>query len=394
MAVALLIMAVVIIVLTIQIGNRATFANTELYNDVIDRWGAPIHQSAPTVRYIPTGTVFTELYSLPFSGQRISIKATMNYRKRGLYYFSGFDFSFEGRYTIVNTETDTIDVVFVFPINLERNKILLSDLVFSVDNLPADINLSDSGDRLFWTGRLVREKETEFLITYRGRGLDEFTYFLDPDIPVKDFRLSAEIKGGDNYDYASGVVPATSLETSSRDNVELTWEYRSLESGVPVGLLLPSEKSFDTIITTMTARSWVTFLLFFTGIIGIFLFSNKRLPVYTACLIASGYGFFFILLAYLTAYMPFSLAYLITIITISLLLFLYMTFTLDLKNGFLTLGLFFIYQIIPTMAVILEGYTGLIYTLEILLGLCILMFASSRKKTQDILAGFYRRVTA
>jgi hypothetical protein len=390
--IALCIMVVVIVVLTLQIQDRATFANTELYKDVIDRWGAPIHQPVPSVRYIPTGTVFTELYKLPFSHQHITIKALMNYRKRGLVYFSGFDFRFEGNYSIVNDEESSIDVVFVFPINLERNKILLSDLGFFVDDVPEAISLSETGDKLIWTGRLSKEESITFMITYKGRGLDEFTYFLDPGLPVRDFHLTAEITGGNNYDYAEGVVPATATDIVSKEKVILTWDYTSLESGVPLGLVLPSEKSFDTIITTMTMRSWATFILFFSGIIAIFLFSKKKLHLYTACFIASCYAFFFILLAYLTAYMPFYLAYAISLITISLMLFLYMMFTLSLEGGLIATGLFIIYQFIPTLAVIMEGHTGLIYTLEILLGLCILMFILSRKNIQSVLTDFYRHI--
>ena len=83
-AVAFLIMSFTAIVITTQVRNRATFANVELYEDVIDRWGAPIEQPSPTVRYVATGAVFTELASLPLTSQTITMDATMNYRKRGL----------------------------------------------------------------------------------------------------------------------------------------------------------------------------------------------------------------------------------------------------------------------------------------------------------------------
>ncbi|MBN2531736.1 MAG: hypothetical protein JXB88_02530 [Spirochaetales bacterium] len=383
-----IIVLIVLLVLPIQIKDRSHFANTELYKDVIERWGAPIVQSAPSVRYIETGTVFTELYPLPFANQTITINTLMNYRKRGLVYFSGFDFNFKGNYTIVNSQAAKIDIVFVFPINLEKNKILLSNLNFYVDEKPSTIDLSETRDKLVWTGRLEKEQAINFEITYSGRGLNEFNYVLDPDLPVKNFHLTAFIEGGKNYDYAEGVIPATAITMENKDKIIMEWDYTSLESGVPVGLILPSEKSFDKIITTMTQRSWLTFIFFFLGIIGLFFYAKKPLPLYTACLIAASYSFFFVLLAYLAAYLHFYIAYGIAFVVIALMLFLYINYTLSLKEGLFTAGLFIIYQFIPTCAVILEGHTGLIYTLEILLGLCILMWLSSRNKIQALISTF------
>lgn len=390
--VCLLIISVVIMVLPVQIRDRSNFANTELYNDVIERWGGPIIQSTPSIRYMETGTVFTELKTMPFSSQTITINTLMNYRKRGLVYFSGFDFDFNGKFSIINTKNTNIDLVFVFPINLEKNKVLLSDLNFYVDNTLTPINLSETRDKLIWTGRLKKEQAITFLITYTGRGLNEFTYVLDPDLPVKDFHLTAHVKGGVNYDYPYGVIPATTIVDTDRKNISLSWDYSSLESGVPVGLILPSEESYDAIITLMTQRSWVPFILFFSGIIGLFLFYKKPLPFYTAYLFAASYSFFFVLLAYLAAYLQFYTALSIAFLIIAAMLFLYTFFTLSKKAAFITLGLFVIYQLIPSMAVVLRGHTGLIYTVEILIGLCMLMVLVSREKIQNIITGFQKSV--
>lgn len=40
-----------------------------------------------------------------------------------------------------------------------------------------------------------------------------FTYELDPAAPVRNLRLAMHIRGGDNFDYADGVVPASSSRT-------------------------------------------------------------------------------------------------------------------------------------------------------------------------------------
>jgi hypothetical protein len=42
--------------------------------------------------------------------------------------------------------------------------------------------------------------------------------------------------------------------------------------------------------------------------------------------------------------------------------------------------------LVPTLAVVLPGYTGLVYTLEILAAVAALMFATTRPAFQEVLA--------
>src|SRR5262249_51838355 len=120
-------------VISDQVSGRTDFASSELTRDVESRWGAPVVQAAPSVRFVPSGTVFTELNALPLEKQEVKVDAVMNYRKRGLKYFSGFDFVFSGLYEVKNPNNRDIDVVFVFPVELDKSQVLLSELKFSVD---------------------------------------------------------------------------------------------------------------------------------------------------------------------------------------------------------------------------------------------------------------------
>lgn len=90
---SLLIVMVVSSAIATQMTDRRNFASSELYSDVMDRWGAPIVQPGPSVRYVPSGAVFNSLAALPLQSQEVTVDAAMNYRKRGLVYFSGFDLS-------------------------------------------------------------------------------------------------------------------------------------------------------------------------------------------------------------------------------------------------------------------------------------------------------------
>jgi hypothetical protein len=139
------------------------------------------------------------------------VDATMNYRKRGLRYFSGFDFDFTGNYSVANTRPHDIDVAFVFPIEMDKAQVLLSDLQFLVDGQPAPLEMGEQRNRLVWTGRIDKGAERQFTIRYRARGLDSFLYRLDPSLPANDVKLHVGVVGGDNFDYPAGALSASSV---------------------------------------------------------------------------------------------------------------------------------------------------------------------------------------
>ena len=383
---AITILFVITVVMASQVAMRTDFANSELYEDVLDRWGTPITQAVPSVRYVEHGSVFQSLDPLPLSSQRVTVDAAMNYRKRGLVYFSGFDFTFQGDYTVVNDRGYPIDIAFVFPLSGERNRSLLSDLRFSVDGQPETIELREGDDKLLWTGRVEAGQEVAFSISYRGRGLASFDYMLDPALPVRGLDFTLNVTGGDNFDYGYGVVPATSVETGD-DSVSMRWQYDALESGVPVGAILPSEKGFDHLITTMTLRAWVPFGLFFAGLVSIGVINRYRFRTYETVLIVSVYSFFYVLLPYLASFTNFYLAYLLSLALSAGPVILYLGHSVGREAGRQVSGLLVASLVTPTAAVLFQGYTGLIYTLEIFTALIGLMVATTRPGFRTFLAG-------
>ncbi|MHC4731774.1 MAG: hypothetical protein ACYS6Z_14455 [Planctomycetota bacterium] len=375
------ILLVAVYVISAQLADRAGFANSRLREDVMERWGAPIAQSAPSVRYVESGSIFNTLEPLALDGQRVFLDAVMSYRKRGLVYFSGFEFALRGEYAITNPRPHEIDVVFVFPLEQARRS-MVRDLRFLVDGEPAEIPLSEQADKLVWTGRLAPGESAAFEIGFRGRGLDSFRYALDPELPVRNFELHVDIEGGDNYDYQAGVVPATSTRVDG-DRVALAWEFDSPEAGFPFGVILPSEKSFDQVILRMIRRAWATFALFLVALIGLATYHRRPLTRIETYLASTGYAFFFVLLPYLAAYLHFYVAYALTALVIGGLLQLYLARVFPAGAAPQVAAAVVALLWVPTAAVVLVRHTGLIYALEILAGLALLMFLSMRPAVRE-----------
>ncbi|NTX36989.1 hypothetical protein HUA74_25875 [Myxococcus sp. CA051A] len=368
-----------------QVADRADFANSELAAGVEDRWGAPVVQPAPSLRFVHSGTIFTELKPLAFDRQHVEVLAKMNYRKRGLRYFSGFDFNLGAEYAVVNREGHDIDVAFIFPMEMDKSQVLLSELQFLVDGQEASLDLGDSGNRLVWTGRIAKGATARFVIRYRARGLDSFIYKLDPALSARDVRLHFAVEGGDNYDYPGGVLSASSVQTGS-DTVTLDWAFQSLESGVNLGVILPSEKTFDSMVSRMASRAWVPFLALVALLAALGMRHKRQLALHEAYLLAAVYGFFFVLLAYLAAFMNFYGAYVLSALGLGAAVVAYARWLFPKERMAVLAGLWAATLLVPTGAVILEGYTGLIYTLEILAGLLGLMVLSTRASVRAFLS--------
>ena len=152
-----------------------------------------------------------------------------------------------------------------------------------------------------------------------------------------------------------------------------------------MGVILPSEKSYDHLIATMVRRGWAPFLLFFAGLTALCIYFSRPLRIYESYLIAASYGLFFVLLAYLAAFLSFYAAWALSLFISGGLLLFYLRWVLPQTASRYVLGLIVSSLCVPTAAVFLQGYTGLIYTLEILALLTTMMVLTTRPKVRELI---------
>ncbi|MBS1152095.1 MAG: putative rane protein [Myxococcaceae bacterium] len=372
------------LVVSEQVEGRADFANTELAQGVEDRWGEPVRQPAPSLRAVESGSVFTELKPMPFDSQHVRVDAAMNYRKRGLRYFSGFDFTFRADYAYANRSGHDEDVAFIFPIEFNKSQVLLSDVELTVNGKPAQVELKENGTCLLWTGRVKGAEQVAFTLGYKARGLGSFIYRLDPSLAARDIAVHLSVTGGDNFDFPEGTLSAQQI-TQTDDALAFDWRYSALESGVSLGLILPSEKSYDAIIATMARRAWAPFLSFFALWFVLSLGSRRRLMFYEVGLLSATYAFFFVLVAYLSAFIHFYVAWPLCLVVMGAAAVLYLKKLFpEAKSGLLALGWLWSMGV-PTLAVVIPGYTGLIYTLELLAALIVALHLSLKPNVRALL---------
>jgi hypothetical protein len=369
------------LVISVQVESRDDFANSELAAGVEERWGAPVDQPAPSVRAVPSGTVFTALEAMPLSQQHVTVDSRMNYRKRGLRSFSGFDFDFAGSYAVANTRPHDIDVAFIFPLEMDKAQVLMSDLRFLVDGQPAPLEMGDQRDRLVWTGRIDKGAQRQFTIHYRARGLDSFIYRLDPSLPANDVKLHVDVVGGDNFDYPKGALSATSV-AQSRDRIGLDWTFSTLESGVSLGLQLPSLKTWDVIIAAMARRAWFPFLVLVAMLMALGVKHRRPFAFYETPLVATLFGFTFVVIAYLSAFLTFEAAWPLSVVGLGAAFVVWLSRLIPEEPKKTFVMMWVATMAVPTLAVVAQGYTGLIYTVELLAGLIGVLVLTTRRSVR------------
>ena len=115
------------------------------------------------------------------------------------------------------------------------------------------------------------------------------------------------------------------------------------------------------------------------------IYFGRPLRIYESYLIAASYGLFFVLLAYFAAFLSFYPAWLLSILIAGGLLLFYLRWVLPLGAARHVMGLIVSSLCVPTAAVFLQGYTSLIYTLEILALLTTMMVLTTRPKVRELI---------
>ena len=94
--------------LTMRLETRTDFVMYGQLKSVKRIWGGNLEQPMPSVRYKGFGSDVSTLSKGEISASDINVNLEVDYRKKGLVYYTGYKADFNGRYTIRNNETEKI----------------------------------------------------------------------------------------------------------------------------------------------------------------------------------------------------------------------------------------------------------------------------------------------
>ncbi|MFH1150418.1 MAG: hypothetical protein V1748_08080 [Actinomycetota bacterium] len=351
------------LVMARQIHERTGRAVTEGRAAAAEIWGASVSQESPLVSMAgnPQGT-------LPLSSASGKVDLTMDYRKRGLVYLTGFRATFDVNYAFRNSTAATVPVDFHLPLPAGGELFTALDLKGTIPG--AETSYFDASG-IHWSGVLGPGQVKTLEAIYETRGLDNYVYHLPRSQALEVFDLTVTVDRGGNIDYPLSTTAPTSKTTLGKKTT-MTWDFNNVISGFDVGVTLPEHPDYAKDLVRLNLLG-PALLIGMLALLWLMLYLKGWEPdLGSVCLTALAFFLVFPLASYLVSFMGIVPAYAIAASVGGAVILFFMTRTLgagSLPVSILALALFL--GVFP-FAIMADRYTGLVITA----GLFVLVVAS------------------
>lgn len=387
-----------------SINMRTNEKTVQLGQRVENNWGGTHTQLAPEFYWYETVFDTTMETSTSASGQvahqqkitarkekrklevtqsDIAADIKVDYRQKGLLWYSVYEIKFKGSFRVVNTTSieKNIFVQFDFP---SQNS-LYDDFLLSANgqslmdeglqNTETTQNAYGQTLSQFLTAKtpFKPNEEKEFVIGYRsqGTGLWQFS-FGDGTKRVKNFALNVttHFKEFDIPEFCT----SPSEKTETPDGWNLMWKYSDVISNIKIGVDMPKKLNPGPVAERVSFFAPVSLLFFFTILIIIGAIQGNSIHPMNYFFLAAAFFAFHLLFAYLVDHLELGWSFIIASATSVVLVFTYMR--LVMNTGF-TLKVIVptqvIYLVLFSYSFFFEGYTGLTITIGAIVTLFVLM---------------------
>jgi len=368
---------------------------SRLYYEVEVLYGSVQYQYAPTISYSYPETVerhnpkndqtYTETKTvtgkLPIAGSDIQVDFDLDYRKKGLLWYSTYTVAFNGAYSIVNdTDHDvTMKIFHSFPAtNTEYD-----DFHFYLGE--------DEVEKLTWreggveTELPVSAGETvDFRVVYKSRGQDQWFYCFGEEeiVEVKNFTLTANTNFAD-VDYPTGSISPTTADEEG-DGMVMTWDYTRKIAGKQIGIEMPKKINPGPLVGRITFFAPVSLLLFFFILFMITTLREIRMHPMNYFFLACAFFAFHLLFAYLVDHLNVHLSFAISSVVSLFLVISYLRLVVGGKFAFLQAGVLqLVYLVLFSYSFFFRGYSALIVTIASIITLFVVMQMTGRIKWDE-----------
>ena len=374
--------------LTTRLQERTYFATRDQLQSVKQIWGGNLEQPMPSIRYKGFGSDVPTLNRGEIHASDIFVKLTVDYRKKGLVYYTGYNANFVGKYTIQNPESEKIYLSFIFPYPMQQGEGMLQNVKLLVNGQEDTENTEYQPNLALWTGMLEPAQALAVTVEYTGRGLNYFKYGFEPGKQVNNFNLKIAVVGTKNIDYPVSTMPSTKPPEFTAEGTTLTWELDRLLTQLNIGVLLPDKLNIAQQIRVMAERAPAFFLLFLASLCAILTLSRLPLNFLKIAILSAAYFLFYPLFAYLSVYMDVVLSFGLAFGILGLLVLNYARVLYNLKIALAIFLTYTFYLGITSIAALLPAYTGLILVIEGVVLLAVIMQVLSRYRDIQLLELF------
>lgn len=351
-----------------------------LGRQVEELWGAPHTQAAP-MAYFPPPDERTPAQYLELESSDIQVALKLKHRQKGLLWYSTYEVTFDGRYTIQNPsdETEEIKVRFAFP----AYSAIYDDFIFTVNDIETTPT-EKSGEGIVSTVELAPAEQADIHITYKSRGLDRWLYsFGSGIVNVKNFTLTVDTDFKD-INFPARTISA-STKTSTPQGWNLQWRFTNLLSDFNVGVEMPRKLNPGSLASRMSFFAPVSLLFFFTVLMILGVMQEVNLHPMHYFFLAASFFSFHLLFAYLADHLPLQLTFIISAVVSLTLVVSYLWRVVNLRFALREAGISqFLFLVLFSYAFFFEGYSGLVVTVGAIITLAVLMQMTARVDWEEV----------
>jgi hypothetical protein len=359
-------------VLAGSIQVRTTSTGDRLGDAVGGLWGAPQTQVAPEFLYSPAAAS----NRLPITSSDLSADIKLDQRRKGLVWYATYVVDFKAEYGVTNPHKDRAiqtTMTFAFP-----------DSAGTYDGFAVKVNGREVPvEYLNGTARssfaIAPGATVKVATGYRTNGMESWTYIPSPNGAgvVRDFTLTM-LTDFAKIDYPANGVSPTQTERVG-DGWKLTWQYASVVSGRPIGLVMPAPQNPGPLVSRITVFAPVSLLFFFAALILLTATSGVRLhPVHYGFLAAAFFSFD-LLLAYLADQVDINVAFVIAAVTSVALVVGYLLVVVGRNRALFEIAVSqFVFLVLFSYSFFFTGITGLAITIGSVLTLAYFMTKTAR----------------
>jgi len=362
---------------------------------VVSNWGAPQTQVPPSAAYfveqsktetrVEDGKTISRqvteqvAHPLPLERSRIDVTLNLDYRQKGLLWFSTYAVNFSGVYNYRNPSDQAQNVNFT--LDFPAAQAIYDDLTVLIDGHPAAI--TTGAGHASTTTTVAAGQTAVVTFAYRSQGQDDWNYKFTEAIAtgqvsqVKDFVLNMHT----NFkaiDFRQNTLSSTEKhETSS--GWDLTWTYKNLLSGLEIGMAMPEHLQPGPLAGEISFFAPVSLFFFFFLMFILTTLRDIDLHPMNYFFLATAFFAFHLLLAYLVDHISIHLAFVICSIVSVFLVVSYLRLVVGMRFAAVEAGgAQFLYLVLFSYAFFFKGFTGLAITIGSILTLFAVMQMTGR----------------
>ena len=364
---------------------RSSVPAEGLRSKVANTWGSAHEQKTPSAFYQERGTktekaiengkeiervIETTIdHPVPLDASKINADIHLDYRQKGLLWFSTYQVRFDAVYTFRNPANEERLIRFALP--YPAAQATYDGLVFTIDGEPSG-NLEGTGS-LTASKNVAAGGSTQVAIKYRSQGLDRWAYtFGGQPAQARNFSLEMTTDFKD-IDFPENTLSPT-VRQETANGWKLTWNYDNLVTSYPIAMEMPAKLQPGPLAGQISFFAPVSLLFFFFLLFIITTMRDINLHPMNYFFLAAAFFAFHLLLAYLVDHLSIHWSFLISSAVSIFLLVTYLRLVVNPRFALVEAGIAqFVFLVLFSYAFFFKGFTGLAITIGAVVTLFLVM---------------------